>query len=275
MKSNLTQSLGFELETQPVAFFHNGELKLSAKHQLITRSDNGHPLSVMGGTYVPMLVKDFEESTKRLSDISGYPIVGYEEFNEGRVILSFLKNTNKTEAVGIPIEDYIVIGSSADGTRPFFVGTSTILIRCTNAFSKINQIDRIRHTKSAPIRMEEMYNYFEKYLEEKNTLYHTFEDMISVKVNDSERDEFAKFILSIPNDESEIKTRRLNRLGELIDCIRVETNDVGKNVFGLLQGVTKFTTHNMETKKDTFGSVFGKKAWYNEKAFERCLEYVK
>ena len=275
MKTNLVDSLGFELETQQVAFSHNGEMRLSTKHQIITRSDNGQPLSVMGNNYVPMMVKDFEESTQRLSDISGYPIVGYEEFNDGKVILSFLKNINKTEAVGMPIEDYIVIGSSVDGTRPFFVGTSTVLIRCTNAFSSINQIDRIRHTKSSPIKREEMYNYFENYLEEKNKIYHSFEDMIRVKVNDSQRDEFAKFILSIPTDEVELGTRRLNRLGELIDCIQGESNDVGKNVFGLLQGVTKFTTHNMKQTKDTFGSVLGNKSWYNKKAFDRCLEYVK
>lgn len=275
MKTNLVDSLGFELQTQPAMFYHNGETRISTKHQIITRSDNGQPLSVMSNNYVPMTVSDFEESTRRLSDISGYPIVGYQEFNEGKVILSFLKNENKAETVGMPIKDYIVIGSSVDGTRPFFIGTSTILIRCTNAFSLINKIDIIRHTKSFPIKREEMYDYFKNYLEEKNTMYRSFEDMIRVKVNDSQRDEFAKFILSIPINEPKIGTRRLNRLGELIDCIRVESSDVGNNVFGLLQGVTKFTTHNMNNSKDTFGSVLGNKAWYNKKAFERCLEYVK
>lgn len=274
MKTNLVQSFDFELQTQPAAFYHNGELRLSTKHQLITRSDTGQPLSVMSNNYVPMNTLDFQESTRKLSDIAGYPIIGYQEFNEGKVILSFLKNTEKTEAVGMPIEDYIVIGSSVDGSRPFFVGTSTILIRCTNAFSKINQIEKIRHTKSSPIKIEQLYSYFKNYLEEKNNLYHSFEDMIKVKVGDKERDEFAKFILTIPNEEPEISTRRLNKLGELIDCIRIEQNDVGSNVFGLFQGVTKFTTHNLKSE-DTFGSVLGRKSWYNQKAYNKCMEFVK
>lgn len=274
MKNNLVQSLDFDFQSQPAAYFYNGEMRFSEKHQLITRSDNGEALSIMGNTYVPMTTQDFQTSTQRLSEISGYPIVGYEEFKEGRVILSFLQNTNKSEAVGIPIEDYIVIGSSVDGSRPFFVGTSTVLIRCTNAFSKINKVDMVRHTKSSPIKREQLYSYFTNYLEEKNSLYHTFEDMIKVNVDGKQQEEFAKFILTIPQ-ENEMKTRQLNRFGELIDCIRVESNDVGNNVFGLLQGVTKYTTHSMEKSIDTFGSVLGGKSWYNKKAFERCLEYVK
>ena len=111
MKNNLVQSLDFDFQSQPAAYFYNGETRFSEKHQLITRSDNGEALSIMGNTYVPMTTQDFQTSTQRLSEISGFPIVGYEEFKEGRVILSFLQNTNKSEAVGIPIEDYIVIGS--------------------------------------------------------------------------------------------------------------------------------------------------------------------
>ena len=140
MKTELVKALDFELVTQPAAYFHNGEVRLSNKHQLISRSDDGTALSVMSSNYHPMLVSHFEESTQRLSEISGYSIVGYQQFQEGRVILSFLENTRKQEAAGFPIEDYIVVGSSVDGTRPFFVGTSTILIRCTNAFSRINTI---------------------------------------------------------------------------------------------------------------------------------------
>ena len=111
-------------------------------------------------------------------------------------------------------------------------------------------------------------------MENRNSTEQLREGSEIIKVGDKERDEFAKFILTIPNDEPEISNRRLNKLGELIDCIRIEQNDVGSNVFGLLQGVTKFTTHNLKSE-DTFGSVLGRKSWYNQKAYNKCMEFVK
>ncbi|NCB03016.1 MAG: DUF932 domain-containing protein [Spirochaetia bacterium] len=274
MKTELVKALDFELVTQPAAYFHNGEVRLSSKHQLISRSNDGTPLSVMGSNYHPMLVSHFEESTQRLSEISGYPIVGYQQFQEGRVILSFLENTRKQEAAGFPIGDYIVVGSSVDGTRPFFVGTSTILIRCTNAFSQINTIERVKHTKSAPVRLEKLYSYFNEYVNGREKLYTDFEEMTEFKITDAVRDEFAKFMIEAPEGQ-EIGTRKSKRLLELIDCIRVESADVGKNVFGLFQGVTKFTTHNLQSTQGTFGSVLGQRAWMNQRAYNRCLEYIR
>lgn len=275
METKLVNSLGFELNTQPVLYNYQGELIKSSKHQIITRSDNGKVLSVMGSNYYPLLVSHFEETTQNLSKLSEYPIVGYQELNDGKVILSFLQNTKKPEVADFPIEEYIVIGSSADGSKPFFIGTSTVLIRCTNSFSLINKMGSVKHTESAPLKIEQLYSYFSDFIFGRNQLYSSFERMMNKKVTEKDQEEFAKLILDAPSSPEEISTRKQASLIRLIDCIKGESQDVGKNVFGLMQGVTRYTTHEMKSKQESFGNVLGFKSWINQKAYNRCLEYVK
>ena len=57
----------------------------------------------------------------------------------------------------------------------------------------------------------------------------------------------------------------------LRDCIVRETNDLGKNAFGLFNGVTWYTSHELRQPQSNFGNTSGMAQQLNTKALEFCL----
>ena len=79
----MLQNLTFEIKETPVLYNHNGEIVTSTSHKCIIK-DSGTQLSVMKSSYNPMYNADFEESVNRMSEISGFEISGYSEFDGGK-----------------------------------------------------------------------------------------------------------------------------------------------------------------------------------------------
>lgn len=272
MNKKFAESFGWDIETRPVSFVgRDGNLVSDNNYKMIIRNDNESVLSVMKKAYCPMSIANFEESAHRMAEISGFPLLGFQEFKDGQITLAILENTQENLQIGdFPIKDYLVMGSSFNGDKPFFVGTSTILIRCENAFSRINTIESVRHTKNSPQRREVLFGYLQNYFEERKQLYAKMTDMLSVPVNEAQKVNFVREVLAIPElvPGKELHSRTVNRIEELTQCIDGEMKDVGENVFGLFQGVTKYTTHHLKSRTEgSFGNLLGTADLYNQKAF--------
>ena len=267
----MKEKLSFEIKETPVLFNHNGEVITDTAHKAII-TEGGKMLSVMKSSYNPMYNGDFMESVERMSEISGFDISGYNEFKSGRVVLGFLKNNSDTFNVGDhKIEDYLVLGSSHDGTWPFFIGTSTILVRCTNAFSQISKMERVRHTKSAPKKREELFQALQVYFKHRQQMYENMEKLMYVKVDESIINDAKDYILRVSAEDrmdNKISTRKLNQIELLTADMITEMEDVGYNAFGMFQGVTKYTSHTVNQKEKVFGNIFGSVAHTNKRAYE-------
>lgn len=275
----MEKKLSFEIAESPVLFNFNDELHASSNHKVIHKvEDPTNVLSVMKNSYTPMYNNHFMESVDRLSEISSFPIEGYSEFSGGQIVMGFLKNTVEDFKIGShPIQDYLMVGSSFDGRYPFFVGTSTVLIRCQNQFSKISKIQKIKHTKSAPLRREELFETLESYFFSRKKMYENFEHFIQVKLDPAARQLASDYVMQISKEDrldDSVSTRKLNLLADMNNDINGEMADLGENVWGWFQGVTKFTTHTLNSKSKIFGNVFGSPANYNERAYKMALELV-
>jgi len=269
MKNELIETLNWEIKTQPVLFSSNDVLVEDRNYMHLSKS-TGQPLSVMGGKYCPLTVEDFTQNVQTLSNISGYSIEGYQEFKGGRTILGILKADSATQA-SIPSDNYVIVGSSFDGTRPFFIGTTTVLIRCQNQFSQINIFDTVKHTKSSPFKREQLQHSFAAYLRDQQLIHLNFEKMDQIKITEKDKTEYARMVLNIL-PSVELPTITENRLDGLLQCISQETQAVGNTVFGMFQGVTKYTTHSVNSKESVFGNVFGTKDFYNQRAYNQALK---
>lgn len=272
MNKDFKKNFGWDIEVKPAAFVKgSGEVVTDENYKVIVRNDSDNILSIMKSRYCPMSIQNFEESAHRMEEISEFPLLGFQEFGGGKIVLAILKNNKENLSVGgFPIEDYLVLGSSFNGDKPFFVGTSTILIRCQNAFSKINNIDTIRHTANLPQRKETLFSYLQDYFESRKEMYSKMTKMLSVPVDELTKRNFINNVLSVPvlKEGKELHSRTVNRIEELSNCIDSEMKDVGTNVFGLFQGVTKYTTHNLKSKVEgSFGNLLGTADLYNQRAY--------
>ena len=274
MNTTFSEKFGWEIEKHPVSFERDGQLITDPNFLVLSRSDNDQVLSVMSKKYCPMTVNEFEEATQRMQEVSQMEFMGFQEFNDGKILLSVLKNGDPLSVNSYPIEDYLVMGTSFNGEQPFFIGTSTILVRCQNSFSQIHMMCRTRHTKYSFDRREIVLANLETYFKDRQRIYSNFELMEQVTFNEEQKRLFVNHVLSIPDIEPEkgFATRTLNRRDELMACIEGETSELGNTVFGLFQGLTKFTTHSLTTKKEApFANLIGTANDLNQKGYQYAL----
>lgn len=275
----MENKLSFEISETPVLYNANGETITSKSHKAIIK-ENGALLSVMKSTYNPMKNEDFMESVNRMAEISGFEIAGYSEFKGGKTVLGHLKNNIENfEIGGHKIKDYLVLGSSFDGTHPFFIGTSTILIRCTNAFSHISQVEKVRHTKSAPKKREELFQALQVYFSDRKKMYNSLEKMMKVKVDRSIIEAAKEYVFKLSKQdmlEGNLSTRKTNQMEMVHLDILGEMHEVGGTAFGLFQGFTKYTTHTANQKDDNkvFGNIFGTVSEVNKRAYQFATSLI-
>ena len=86
---NLKKTFNWEVIENPV--FING-IQHPKKKALI-RSDTGAILSINSNRYRVFSNQKFERLIDRLVNLSGFEFMGYEEFQHGKRVLGFLKNT--------------------------------------------------------------------------------------------------------------------------------------------------------------------------------------
>jgi len=272
----MLQELTFEAIEAPIFYDVNGQKIQSPEHKAIVRSDDNSALSIMKKSYHPMFNKDFMKSVEQMMAISNFDFTGYSEINGGRIVIAHLKNNKENLAInGHEIKDYLVMGNSFDGSSPFFIGTTTELLRCKNQFSRINRMERVRHTKSSPKRRDELFRALEVYFKQRDQMYQNFNQLTKVQVDEATRKLAADYIMGIKEEDrlAGLSTRKENQVILLDNRMIQEMNDVGQTAWGLLQGSTYYTTHDMSEKsreRSGFGSLFGKPAEINQKALSFC-----
>lgn len=270
----LQNELGWEVVTEPIKT--QSDLIIDG-YKSMRRSDNDHILNVVKDSYSPMTNAAFTEMISQLSEITGMKKAGFSTFKNGGVILGFLQNIEKKQMIGDhEILDYMVIGNSHDFSSSIFVGTSSVLVRCTNAFSRIKKGKglSVPHTKNKDFKVAELVKYFQYYMEQKELMYNQFNEFTGKTLTKDIQEQFLSEVLQI-NELGELSTRKSNQRSELIECIEREKKDLGNTMWAAFNGVTYWTTHVKETKSDKiFGSVLGGMADINERAFQSASKLL-
>lgn len=285
--SNLKSEINWDILTQPI---FDGEMSvgsnglISRDNQIkgfnsIRRNDNQSVLHVTQDTYHPMTIESFTERVESISRASGFPILGYDDtFKGGKIILAYLENKSESFKIGDhTIKDYLVVGTSFDGSKAFFVGTTTVLLRCTNQFSSVAKLVKVRHTKHMNKRIDEADTYLNSYLNNREKMYEKFNRYGNVQIDDEVKEQLANFLLNIKETDTleEISTKKINQKSVLINAINKETKEIGNNLWGLFNGVTWYTTHDLEQKNETFGNMFDTKGRLNDNAIKFCDSVLK
>lgn len=274
----MLEKLSFEIKESPVLYDRDGQILTSGIHKVLHRSDTGRVLSVMKNSYFPTFNEHFMETTEKLSEISGFELAGYSEINGGAIVMSHLKNTEEDLFIGgHKIEDYLVTGSSCDGKYSWFLGTTTVLTRCTNQFSKLNRFERVRHTASAPRRIEELLKTLEIYFKGRKEMFQNFSRMQDVKIDQEIKDAAIMYLLKLEEQEmleGKLSTQKLNQAEQVELALSREISDVGDNLWGLFNGMTYYTTHVLKQKEAAFGNLFGQSGKLNKRAYDFSMEQL-
>jgi hypothetical protein len=238
----------------------------------LKRSDNGRTLHLANATYTETKNSAFEDYAYKLSEASGYALEGFAEFREGEKVLAYLKATDDMvhKHLGLKSENYLVFGNSHNGTTPIFVGSVNILLRCHNAWGRVMQGLKVRHTKNQDYRIEMFIDLVRGFREEKEKEAMQLKRLSEIKIDEKILDGLANRLLNI--DEKLLKDNILpsstgRRKADLMESFTKETNDLGMNLFGAFNGITHFTTHK-KFSTDAYGNILGGNQKITDDAFK-------
>jgi hypothetical protein len=247
-------------------------------YKAIIRNDSGDCLALQKSSYAPMYVQEFTESTQRILEASGFEFQGYQEGRGGRVIISVMKNNKENIKIGgNKIDDYLMLGNSFDCSYPFFLGTTTELLRCENQFSHIKELSLIKHYKNSAGKRASLMNEIEAYFKNRDLMYNNFNKMIEVNVTPELKEKAIRYILQLKEEEklADLRLNKFSKIDTLEIAINAECHDLGNNLWGLFNGVTKYTTHDLVSKvNNVFGNIFGQANNLNQRAYSFASDLV-
>jgi hypothetical protein len=272
-------SFDWEVERHtPMTLNNSGLYVPEDQYVALKRSDNGNTLHLTNATYTETKNSAFVDYAHKLSEASGYVLEGFSEFREGEKVLAYLKATDDMvhKHLGLASENYLVFGNSHNGTTPVFVGSVNILLRCHNAWGRIMQGLKVRHTKHQDFRIEMFIDLVRGFREEKEREALQLKKLSEIQIDHTILDAIANRLLNI--DEKILKGEILptatgKRKADLMESFTKETSDLGMNLFGAFNGVTHFTTHK-KFSTDAYGNILGGNQKITDDAFRICNEYA-
>lgn len=276
MKNKLLETIDWEVLRTPNFIRRNGNFHEVGTDSLV-RSDNYEKIhkTAITESFQYTSIEELKNIVNNFSLISGYPIEGYHEFQGGSKVIAFLRS-DKDEICGHQFDEFLTLIQGYDGTQSFSIGTSSVLVRCQNQFSKILMQATVKNTKNHTLRREELMNQFQSYIVNKNKIYDTIEQFPNIKISkDLARKLVEDMIITDPeNDFDNSSTRTQNKIMNIMDSVELEMNDLGENGFGFFNGLTHFSTHSQKQTHNVFGNIFGTKNALNQKAFNKMSEML-
>lgn len=273
---NLKKTFNWEVIENPV--FINGIQH--PKKKALMRSDTGAILSINSNRYRVFSNQKFERLIDRLVNLSGFEFMGYEEFQNGKRVLGFLKNTRPNLKIcGQAVKDYLVIGNSHDGSSKIFIGTSNFIFRCENQFTEKIRTYELTHIHELDFSDQDLTRLLDVYEHSRRNYYRSMEqlslvpltnEMVKELVNkllQTEQNAFAKseVVNRYPMNDQMTNKERMFR-----ESIVKETAALGNNLWGLFNGVTYYATHHINS--NSFLNSNGASLEFNQKGLDICLD---
>jgi Domain of unknown function (DUF932) len=273
-QNTAAQGLKWEIVEKPI-FSNNRPV---TGYKALFRDDNDGLLNVAKKSYTPTTNARFVEVVERMSDITGFPVKCYDEFEGGRKVLAFLECTEPIKVLDYDFQDFMLIGNSHDSSTGFFIGNSSKMIRCSNRFSKVFRQLQVHHTRHHDAKIDQLLGYFQTFMAERKKLFGQMETFAKIEIDDTLKQSLVERLARMTHEErlgtKELSTRKENIVNDLWRSIDKECLALGDNLFGLLNGITHYTTHTRKTKATSFGNCLGSLAHINTEAFEFCQQYA-
>lgn len=206
--------------------------------------------------------------------------------NGGRRVFMQLEINGASKIGNDYIKRYVTIIDSNDGSTGLSVGIGDLVAHCTNQFFKFYAKGnaKFRHTATLNQKIESIPYLIETALSESIKQVETYNRFISTPLTKHLADKMVKEVLGYDRvftsvDElSKMSQRSTTMMDTLYSNIETEYKDCGENLWGLFNGLTRYTTHEMSAPKRDNGkieSLILGTAYNKAKiGFDFCLEQI-
>jgi phage/plasmid-like protein (TIGR03299 family) len=238
-------------------------------HYANQRSDNKEVLHVVSEGYLVLQNEELVELCETVAKTFDYKVHKGGALNGGRKVYVQLE-TDSVHGIGEnndTVNRYITAVNSFDGSTAVAFGSLGFTISCQNTFfaaARHANMTRIKHTSNMRERIESAMRQVEYVRAEEETLYSKFFNMASVQATPEhirqvvQKTTDVDIFASIASNKDMHSTRKLNIAESLLASIQRETSYKGMTLWGLMSGVTHYTSHIQSAPKRENGRIESK-----------------
>ena len=253
----------------------------------VVRDDNQATFNACKDSYIPFQNSELAEMLIRLSEKTGYAIHKGGSFNGGAKVYLQLESPNKITGIGNnrdTVNGFLTGINSHDGSSSLKWGETNITISCKNTYmAALKAIKNSAcHTKSIHAQVEAAIREVNGIVEAEKSLFDTFIKLSEVPVTKKAIATIVKNITEVDTllTKAEIENNytsyAINRSNELLEAIAKEMKQKGETMWGLMSGVTNYTTYTMPAPKRDNGRLeslyIGSGYTINNEAFSTIKE---
>jgi phage/plasmid-like protein (TIGR03299 family) len=217
----------------------------------IFRSDNDQWLGTVGNRYTPMQNFELAETIIQASDGLNLPTKNGGVFGGGKKV--FIQVELPTEQIGVGgVKRWITALNSNDGSTSIGFGSTSQVIKCSNTFHMAHKgLDKFRHTASASARVQMAMQDLRKAMQLDNSLMDNFKRMADIELKDEMIESVIRKMFNVDPmiKQDAVSTRKRNQVETFAQSLTTEIHLEGKTLWGLFNGVTRFTNHDSKTFK--------------------------
>jgi phage/plasmid-like protein (TIGR03299 family) len=219
----------------------------------IFRSDNNAWLSTQGKNYVPLQNFDLVSSVITASaNIKEFDLdaVHAGQLSQGRKI--YVQLPMEDEVIGnSKVNRWITALNSHDGSSCVAFGSQQTVVICQNTFyMAYKNLTHVRHNMNAKDKLMAMATDLNNSLMEDQLLTEEFKRWVDMPVTSRQIEMVKNGIVALnENKEEKLSMRKQNQLIKIDRAIQQEFSLEGENLWGLFNGVTRYTNHTMSPNK--------------------------
>jgi phage/plasmid-like protein (TIGR03299 family) len=248
--------LDWKVEKQPLLLPDGSETPFFG----IVRTDNSTCFTTCKEGFTAYQNSELAELLIRMSEKTGYNIYNGGMFNGGGKVYIQLESPNKITDIGTnrdTVNGYITGINGHDGTTSLKWGETNITISCKNTFMAARRElkSTARHTASIHNQVEVALRELTQVVKEEQSLFDTFIKLADIPVKPEAIAQIIKQItdVDVTKKASELKdtvsSYKINQSQDLIKSISKEMVQKGATMWGLMSGVTQYTSHVMSVPK--------------------------
>jgi phage/plasmid-like protein (TIGR03299 family) len=246
----------------------------------IVRDDNNTIVGVHSDGYQPYQNHELMDLLHQVSGRTGLEIHRGGDFKGGGRIYVQLKG-NDLKLGNDRIEGFLTGVNSFDGSTSLAFGHSNTTISCQNTFFRVMSglQNKVRHTKSMSLKVEDICRRLDVVLEEEKQTFKYITELSETRFDDLIKEKVTRKLFGIKPeinlmDEDALSTRTRNNLSRFYIDLNGELNEKGDNMWGLFSGVTKYTTHSYSKNDNTEAKMFGGIGQIEQEIFSDLVHMV-
>jgi hypothetical protein len=221
----------------------------------IYKNTGGNALGVVGDVFEPTNLNLFLDSIERSVLNSNLDIdlskLTFKEYCGGSKVvfrLPIKKYEIKTPMVGDTLETSLEFRTGFDGKTKMSLGFYALRLWCANGAKNWKKdVDlAMKNTTNNQAKIMYFTDEIIKATNMINSHVEVLNKAVNVQVNQSTIDKFLTELTGYDVKEyKDLNTRKRNILDSINGNIAIEMSNTGNNLFSVLQGVTRYTTHEL------------------------------